>query len=314
MAALRAAAKSTGDAPVALFGSGPKTTITSSNPTFTRIPGVGRGRAGEQGLLGKGDRGSRCPVSFSLAPVHLPRCPTLNGFGVRIQYQSHLTTEVEITLQNEVSRQRGFDFACGFRPKSLFSEKGVNTRLILTQRARRRRAVSELTGVMLSLGVTLAAGVAVWGFARTQAGVQEQQLGAAFNGNVNSLNEQFVVAQVVYAASSITIYFYNSGQAPVQFAQIEVYNSTRTKIDLTYTATKVTDLNHVGTCTVTPPGALESTLLGASQTSFTVNGGTVSSITLTFPACYTGTFKSGFTYFLNVLGRYGNTATYFQAM
>ena len=254
------------------------------------------------------------PSAFSCRPCIFLFRPTANGFGVRIQYQSHLTTEVEITLQNEVSRQRGFDFACGFRPKSLFSEKGVNTRLILTQRARRRRAVSELTGVMLSLGVTLAAGVAVWGFARNQAGVQEQQLGTAFNGNVNALNEQFIVAQVVYAASSITVYIYNSGQVPVQFAQIEVYNSTRSKIDLTFTATKVTDLNHVGTCSVTPPGALESTLLGGSPTSFTVNGGTVSAITLTFPGCYTGTFKSGFTYFLNVLGRYGNTATYFQAM
>src|SRR5437899_12138247 len=109
MAALRAAAKSTGDAPVALFGSGPKTTITSSNPTFTRIPGVGRGRAGEQGLLGKGDRGSRCPVSFSLAPVHLPRCPTLNGFGVSVQFQSHLTTAFEIILQYEVKSIREHD-------------------------------------------------------------------------------------------------------------------------------------------------------------------------------------------------------------
>ena len=246
--------------------------------------------------------------------MHLTHRPTVNGFVVRIQYQSHLTTEVEITRQNEDSRQRGVEFSCGFRPKSLFSEKGVNTHLILTQRARRRRAVSELTGVLLSLGVTLTAGAAVWAFARSQAGVQEQQLGTAFNSNVNALNEQFVVAQVVYAASSITIYIYNSGQAPVQFSQIEVYNSTRTKIDLTFTATKVTDLNHVGTCSVTPPGALESTLLGGSPTSFTVNGGTVSAITLTFPGCYTGTFKSGFTYFLNVLGRYGNTATYFQAM
>src|SRR3989442_2409315 len=154
---------------------------------------------------------------------------------------------------------------------------------------------------MLYLGVTLAAGVAVWGFARTQAGVQEQQLGAAFNGNVNSLNEQFVVAQVVYAASSITIYFYNSGQAPVQFAQIEVYNSTRTKIDLTYTATKVTDLNHVGTCTVTPPGALESTLLGGSPARPTVNGGAVSSIPPNLPALYTRTYKTGFTYLFKVL-------------
>ena len=76
-------------------------------------------------------------------------------------------------------------------------------------------------GVMLSLGVTLAAGIAVWGFARNQAGVQEQQLGTAFNGNVNALNEQFVVAQVVYAASSITIYIYNSGQSPVHHSHRE---------------------------------------------------------------------------------------------
>ena len=170
-------------------------------------------------------------------------------------------------------------------------------------------------GVMLSLGVTLVAGVAVWGYARTQSVVQEQQLGNAVNGNVNSLNEQFVVAQVVYASNSITLYIYNSGQIPAQFAQIEVYNSTRSKIDITYSATKVTDLNHAGTCAVTPTTSLENpTLLGISATSFAVNSGTVSSITLTFPSCYTGTFKPGFTYFLNLLGRYGNTATYFQAM
>jgi len=169
---------------------------------------------------------------------------------------------------------------------------------------------------MLSLAVTLVAGVAVWGYARSQSAVTEQQLGNAVNGNVNYLSEQFVVAQVVYTSStSITIYIYNSGQAPAQFAQIEVYNSTRTKIDMTYTATKVTDLNHVGTCTVNPPGALESTLLGTAPTSFTVNTGTINSITLTLPtSCYSGTFKAGFTYFVNLLGRYGNTVTYFQAM
>ena len=168
---------------------------------------------------------------------------------------------------------------------------------------------------MLSLGVTLVAGVAVWGYARSQAGVQETQLANAVNGNVNFLSEQFVVAQVVYASNAITIYIYNSGQAISQFAQIEVYNSTRTKIDLTYTALKVTDLNHPGTCSVTATTSLESpSLLGSVPTSFTVSVGTVSSITLTFPGCYTGTFKAGFTYFVNLLGRYGNTVTYFQAM
>ena len=170
-------------------------------------------------------------------------------------------------------------------------------------------------GVMLSLGVTLVAGVAVWGYARNQSVVQEQVLGNSINGNVNALNEQFVVAQVAYASNSITIYVYNSGQIPAQFAQIEVYNSTRTKIDLTFTATKVTDLNHAGTCAPTATTSLESpALLGIAPTSFIVNSGSVSALTLTFPGCYTGTFKPGFTYFLNLLGRYGNTATYFQAM
>src|SRR5713226_5628547 len=123
-------------------------------------------------------------------------------------------------------------------------------------------------GVMLSLAVTLVAGVAVWGYARSQSGATEQQIANSVNGNVNYLSEQFVVAQVVYASStSITIYIYNSGQAIAQFAQIEVYNATRTKIDLTYTATKVTDLNHPGTCSVTATTSLENpTLLGSSPT------------------------------------------------
>ena len=168
---------------------------------------------------------------------------------------------------------------------------------------------------MLSLGVTLVAGVAVWGYARTQSAVNQQQIQNSVNNNVNYLSEQFVVAQVVYASNSITLYIYNSGQSPAQFAQIEVYNSTRTKIDLTYTSSKVTDLNHAGTCAPTATTTLENpTLLGTSSTSFTVNAGTVSSITLTFPVCYSGTYKSGFTYFVNLLGRYGSTATYFQAM
>jgi hypothetical protein len=163
--------------------------------------------------------------------------------------------------------------------------------------------------------MTVIAGVGVWAFARQQSGLSEQQLASATLGNVNYLNERFVVAQVSYTSNSITLYIYNNGQIQEQVAQIEVYNSTRTKIDLTYSATRVTDLNHAGTCSVTPTTALENpTLLGTSPTSYAINAGAVSSITLTFPTCYTGTFKAGFTYYVKLLGRYGNTVTYFQWM
>jgi len=116
----------------------------------------------------------------------------------------------------------------------------------------------------------------------------------------------------------LTIYFYNDGNINNQFQQIEVYNSTRSKIDLTFTGSTVTDLNNAGNCHPSATG-LESPLLGTGTGSLVVSIGSMSSVTLSLPTCYyqKGSgylFVQGDTYFVKVLGIYGNTVTYYQVM
>ncbi len=177
---------------------------------------------------------------------------------------------------------------------------------------RRRIAASEAIGTILAISLTLIIGTALFGFVNSQAGTSESQINNAAQGDVSNLQERFVVAQVVYTSNSVTVDIYNNGQTIDNIVQMVLYNSTAQKIDISYDANYVTNLNNP-TCKQSA-SSLESPLLGTSPSSFSLRTGSISSIKLTLPSCYTGSLETGATYYVQVLGQYGNSATYFQKM
>jgi len=71
-------------------------------------------------------------------------------------------------------------------------------------RMKKRRAVSELMGTLLMVGITLVAGFAIIGFVNGQAAASENQYAGSVAANVNYLKEHFVI---------VSIQFYNTGGA-----------------------------------------------------------------------------------------------------
>lgn len=173
------------------------------------------------------------------------------------------------------------------------------------------------------LALTLVLGAGVFGFVNQQAGVSAQQYGESAGITVNYLQERFAPVQINFnyptgcsshcTSTSLVLYIYNNGNVKNNFQQIEIYNSTRNKIDITYTSSYVTNIN--SGCKVSASTTYENPILGGGPGSFSVSTGSISSVTLTLPtSCYSGQFVQGDTYYVNVLGIYGNTVTYFQVM
>jgi hypothetical protein len=168
---------------------------------------------------------------------------------------------------------------------------------------------------MLLIAMTLVAGFAVFGYVRLQANVSELSYAQSVGGTMNYLQERFVVAQVTYTATAITVYVYTNGQIPTQFAQIEVYGPTRASLDVTYDANYVTVANPAscrGQSAATTSN--ESPMLGSATGRLSVKVNYVTSVVLTLPTCGGLSFTAGNTYFIKLLGAFGNTAVYYQVM
>ena len=166
----------------------------------------------------------------------------------------------------------------------------------------------------MTIAVTLVAGTTVFGYVRSQANLSELALSQNVGGTLNLLQERFVVPLVSFSSNSVTIYIYNNGQTADQFTQLEVYGPTRSAMDIVYDTNYAT-VNTPAACRgQTPAGTLETPPLGASTTSFSVKVNYVASITIKLPTCGGLSFQPGVTYFVKILGQYGNTAVYYQAM
>src|SRR2546422_1157668 len=161
---------------------------------------------------------------------------------------------------------------------------------------RRRRGVSELSGTLMTMAITLVAGTAVFGYVRTQANVSELAYGQNVGSTLNFLQERFVIPLVSYSSNSVTIYVYNNGQTVNQFTQVEVYGPTRSAMDVVYDANYATVNNPTACRGQTPGGTLETPGLGVSTSSFTVKVNYVSSIVIKLPTCPGLSFQPGVTY------------------
>jgi hypothetical protein len=168
----------------------------------------------------------------------------------------------------------------------------------------------------MTVAVTLVAGTTVFGYVRSQANLSELALSQNVGSTLGFLQERFVVPLVSYSSNSVTIYIYNNGQTTDQFTQIEVYGPTRSAMDIVYDTNYATVNSPVACREQTPAGNLETPPLGATPSSFSVKVNNIASITIKLPNCAQPqlSFQPGTTYFVKILGQYGNTAIYYQAM
>jgi len=166
----------------------------------------------------------------------------------------------------------------------------------------------------MTMAITLVAGTAVFGYVRNQANVSELAYGQNVGGTLNFLQEKFVIPLVSYSSNSVTIYVYNNGGATDQFTQLEVYGPTRSAMDIVYDANYATVNNPASCRGQTAAAGLETPLLGVLPTAFSVKVNYDGSITMRLPTCSGLSFQPGNTYFVKVLGQYGNTAVYSQVM
>lgn len=189
---------------------------------------------------------------------------------------------------------------------------------------RRRKGVSEIEAAVLTIAITLIAGAALFGWVNDEAASNEQQYGQAVAGSVNFLNERFSVVDMAYppSSNSITIWVYNDGQIALQISQVTISNTNGScgcEMTLVYpgfttsTATETASNNNF--CVesgVTDP--IETSDLPPTEPSLPgvsiAPGSNPVGITLVLPAgCELST---GSTYSVNVLGLYGNDATYYS--
>ena len=183
---------------------------------------------------------------------------------------------------------------------------------------RKKRGISELTATVLTMAVTLVAGFSAFGYINTQAGVTENRYGQAVGGTVQYLEERFVVAQFAFSSSAVSVYLFNNGRITLQIAQVEVYDSAKSSIDVMYTAAGAADLLHSG-CTVASPSTVESPVLGTGTGSFSLGTTSVQALQLTLPTqamnnnCPSApTWTSGIAYYAKVTGMSGNQVVYYQ--
>ena len=172
-----------------------------------------------------------------------------------------------------------------------------------------------MISTVLLIAMTLVAGFAIFGYVNAQAGVSELSYAQSVGGTMSFLQERFVPSLVTFTSSTITVYIYTNGQIPSQFAQIEVYGPTRSAMDVVYTANVVTVTNPASCRGQTAASTSnESPMLGTGASDLSVKVNYVGSIVLTLPSCSGLSFQAGNTYFVALLGRYGNTAVYYQEM
>ena len=177
----------------------------------------------------------------------------------------------------------------------------------------RRRGVSEIVATLLAIAITIIAGAAVFGFVNGQAATTERQYGSSVGVTVNYLQEQFSVVDMSYTSSSqVALYIYNYGRTAFSPVEVILYNATQSTY-LTFNATKVIATSPTP-CSVTTSTAYENPIVWNSKTNagMQVSIGGISTLTLALPSCSGASFKNSHTYYVEVVGLYGNDVVYSQ--
>ena len=195
----------------------------------------------------------------------------------------------------------------------------------LTLRGRRRVGVSELVGVVLTVGITIIAGAAVWGYVRIQANISENSLNNGVLVDNDFLSEHFNVETMYFGSTtSATFWVYNTGNVPFLTFSVRLYGPSGTfNLLYNYTVSGSTKTDQVydlksglASLCKTAASSYESPLLSTTAVKLT----TAQTFTLTIPSTqsncpsFGSTFASGSTYTVVVTGLYGNVVTYSTTM
>lgn len=147
----------------------------------------------------------------------------------------------------------------------------------------------------MMIGVTLVVGFGAWYWASGAAKNSELNFGNSITCNTNYLKETFSIVNVNYTSpSSVTVWFYNTGNSTVYIKEILASNISGTWVDPITSTT-----NQVSSC------------LNGNQNVYyyaKLNSGVVTPVTFTVSA----TLKSGVIYQFEAIGLYGTTYTYEQ--
>lgn len=193
-----------------------------------------------------------------------------------------------------------------------------------------RRAISEVVGTVLVAAITIIAGAGIFGYVNEEAGSSAQAYGQQVGNSVQYLEEKYTVVDLVWSSStSMTIWIYNTGKIQLTLLQVRWYDSAGT-INLLYNystisgsvVNRVHDLRSsgAGRCG-TSATSYESPLI-TGPGSFADPISNTATIQLTIPPFSSGcpTYGQNInlqsppdTYYVAVVGTYGNSFTYSQA-
>ncbi len=138
-------------------------------------------------------------------------------------------------------------------------------------------------GAVILIGVTMSIGFAAWAWARGAASTGEGNLG-------NATTESFVILNVNFSSTSpskVTVWLYDSGNAPVYISGIAISNSTWSYVNSTLSTGK-------------GPACVKCLQL---------SGGQIKSILLNVNT----SFKTGSLYTIKAIGEYGTVYAYQEA-
>lgn len=186
-----------------------------------------------------------------------------------------------------------------------------------------------MVGTVLTAAMTIVAGAAIFGYVNGQAGTASQAYGQQVGNSVQYLEEKFTVVDMSWSTNTVTVWIYNTGKIQLSLFQVRLYDSAKT-LNLLYnysaisgsTVNRIHDILSTSTsgCSITITSTYENPLISGSG-SFSAVVSYTSTIALTVPpltATPTGqtchsfgqSDTSGDTYFVAVVGAYGNSYTF----
>ena len=202
---------------------------------------------------------------------------------------------------------------------------------------RGRVGISEITGTLLMIAITLVAGAAVFAWVNSQAAVSENSLGASAADNANYFKESFVLVGVQFYDSlnggsgspcagtptaqcnQVYIDVYNNGAVGLTIQEISFTTVTSTapyiSVTLTLNSLSSGKYNIAYSCASAGVSTATTTSTTTSQTvtqAISTDSVPPSVFSFTLPSsCTNGGYyiNDGASYQIQVVGLYGNTVT-----
>lgn len=162
----------------------------------------------------------------------------------------------------------------------------------------KKRGITQVIGTIILLSITLVVGFGLFGYVNSAVANAERSYAIITDQNIKELQESFVIVTANFSSSSLSLWFYNSGNLSTSIQSLVIWNDT-SSLFLVYNSTKV----------IQGASSYDASIYENPILPLSLSPGVVTSITLTLPS---DTFNTGRVYYVRALGTYGNTYTYFQ--